>query len=1535
MKTRNGGRCRAIFTLSIVLLLPLCAPLVPWVVAAEAPSVAPVNPAFEEYLAKRKQGAVSLLQNELPRGYIPTPMQLPAPSGAMPAGVAGPLVLPSFYDLRTQGKLSPIRDQGSCGDCWAFGAYSSLESCLLTNESWDFSENNLNVASGFDFGCCNGGHQYMSTAYLARWSGPVSQSDDPETGTGCTTVSGVAARKHVQEVLFLPVRTSATDNDTIKQAVMTYGAVDTAILVTGGAAYLPPYSDAYYNASTYAYYYNGTDAVDHEIAIVGWDDNFAASNFSTVPPGNGAFIMRNSWGTAWGQSGYFYMSYYDTQVGRVENSVFLSPDSTSKYSRIYQYDPLGWVNSFGCGTPTGWGANVFTAVGAEQLRAVSLYTPVVNATYAIYIYLSPGSSPTSGTLASSTSGTIAQPGYHTIALPTPVKLAASQKFSIVVRFTTTGYNYPIPVEYAISGYSSAATASAGQSYLSCDGSSWTDATALYSTMNVCIKGFTSVNDVRVAVTASPNPVLVGSNLTYNVSLANSGPAWATSVTVTDPVPAGVTFNSATASQGTCTNQGGTIICSLGTLDSNTTATVSISVTPTLVGALTNTVTVTASEPDTNPGNNAATNITTITVSPPTVTQQPFSTNVCAGAATVFAVAATGTGPLTYQWQTNSVNLSNGGHYTGVTTSNLTVSAADSSVAASYRCLISNSGGSVTSSVASLTVNPTSVGGTTTPTAGTVCSGIGTTITLASQTGTIVKWQSSPDNAAWSDIASTDNPYPTGALTATTYFRAMVQSGVCPPANSSVAMVTVNFAPSVSSSPTNLTICAGALASFNAAATGSPAPSMQWQASLDGGGSWNNLNGATTATYSFSAGMGDTGHQYRAIFSNACGTTNSAAATLTVQAGQLGVSPVEWNFEAVATGTTVQTSFTVTNAGCGQLSGTATSTAPFAVVRGSPFTLPGFGATNVMVSFTPSVEGWFTNRVVFTSDGGVSTNQVIGHGAIAPIALFSASPTNGVASLTVIFTDTSTGTITNRFWDFGNGTTNTTAASVTNTYAAGTYTVSLMASGPLGASTNTQTNLIAVNPSGGTGRFAGWARKMRISFSGYTRSEDLVNFPALVSLGANLSGFSYADFASATGGDLRFAAADEQTELNYEVERWDTNGTSQVWVEVPALNSNTWIWAYWGNVASNAPPACTTNGSVWANGYVGVWHMTEPNIHDSTATPITGISAGTANAPGIVGVCQSFDGTSASITSACPPELAGNPSLTVSYWLRYEAQPGRQWLLDIGGKSSWNDVHFMINTDNSAQFGFWNGSQNAFSIAGYAGIWAHYATAYQPGAGATITSYVNGQQVDTDPVSATPNLSVSGGLRFGLPGVGGESNFKGQMDEVRIGNVTRSANWIWAEWCNMASNGVFNSYAPVQNTQLGTDSDGDGVPDWWMQQYFGHPTGLESDHSRAGDDPDGDGMSNLQEYLAGTNPTNSASAFRIISVAQEGDNIRVTWSAGGGRTNMVETASSLSGSYSNLSANILISGSGDTTTNYLDIGGVTNAPARFYRVRLVP
>ena len=95
------------------------------------------------------------------------------------------------------------------------------------------------------------------------------------------------------------------------------------------------------------------------------------------------------------------------------------------------------------------------------------------------------------------------------------------------------------------------------------------------------------------------------------------------------------------------------------------------------------------------------------------------------------------------------------------------------------------------------------------------------------------------------------------------------------------------------------------------------------------------------------------------------------------------------------------------------------------------------------------------------------------------------------------------------------------------------------------------------------------------------------------------------------------------------------------------------------------------------------------------------------------------------------------------------------------------------------------------------------------------------------------------------------------------------------------------------------------------------------------------MNNLQEYLAGTNPANSASAFRIIGVTATNNDAVVTWRTAGGRTNVIQAMSELSGSYSNLSPNIVIVGSGDATTNYLDVGGATNQPSRFYRICLVP
>jgi hypothetical protein len=95
------------------------------------------------------------------------------------------------------------------------------------------------------------------------------------------------------------------------------------------------------------------------------------------------------------------------------------------------------------------------------------------------------------------------------------------------------------------------------------------------------------------------------------------------------------------------------------------------------------------------------------------------------------------------------------------------------------------------------------------------------------------------------------------------------------------------------------------------------------------------------------------------------------------------------------------------------------------------------------------------------------------------------------------------------------------------------------------------------------------------------------------------------------------------------------------------------------------------------------------------------------------------------------------------------------------------------------------------------------------------------------------------------------------------------------------------------------------------------------------------MTNLQEFLAGTNPTNSDSVFRVVSIAPQGTNMLLIWQAGGGRTNVVQSSGVVSGSYSNLSANMVLPGSGDIMTNYLDTSAGTNQPSRFYRIRVGP
>lgn len=258
----------------------------------------------------------------------------------------------SSYDPRKTGKVTPIKNQGQWGLCWDYSAMATIESSLIAS---GFETNSVDLSELFsayfaykedrdgltftEF-CKRGGNTSMVYDLLKKGTGPVRESTVPMTTiTDSTTVSETLRFSHLytlESIEYIAVTSSNLEQ--VKQAIMEHGGVSAQY----AAAFEPCYKNNPDGSGDTSYYcYVDNPNIDHGIEIIGWNDNYSASNFTQKPAGNGAWLVKNSWGahgfkTTTG-TGYYWISYYDKGICRYFGSA-LSFRKNDNYDNLIKYE---------------------------------------------------------------------------------------------------------------------------------------------------------------------------------------------------------------------------------------------------------------------------------------------------------------------------------------------------------------------------------------------------------------------------------------------------------------------------------------------------------------------------------------------------------------------------------------------------------------------------------------------------------------------------------------------------------------------------------------------------------------------------------------------------------------------------------------------------------------------------------------------------------------------------------------------------------------------------------------------------------------------------------------------------------------------------------------------------------------------------------------------------------------------------------------------------------------------------------------------
>ncbi len=330
----------------------------------------------------------------------------------------------------------------------------------------------------------NYGNSFRAIAMLSRLAGPVNESSLRYNSNIQYSDKKALLKKlpedfrrtmRLRDAYFLSVNNDPGP-DVRKDLIMKHGAIVVSM-------YSDPFK--YYRKENFYTYFNNDHGseVNHIVALAGWDDNFPRERFSPVPKRNGAWLVKNSWGSLGSSKGahdgYFWMSYEQTTF---EGTAFIVEKYNSRL-RHYGYDDLGWCKTVNYS----WAANVFQANKDETLIEAAFYTPSNNLKYEAYTYKHGSkfpASPTAGELVENFNGEIKYSGYHTVTLPNRFSLREGEYFSVVLKLAGGDF----PVESAVKNFSDNAAVHKHESYFSRDGRNWTDGININA--NACIKAFT-------------------------------------------------------------------------------------------------------------------------------------------------------------------------------------------------------------------------------------------------------------------------------------------------------------------------------------------------------------------------------------------------------------------------------------------------------------------------------------------------------------------------------------------------------------------------------------------------------------------------------------------------------------------------------------------------------------------------------------------------------------------------------------------------------------------------------------------------------------------------------------------------------------------------------------------------------------------------------------------------------------------------------------------------------------------------------------